>query len=488
MNYRLTEDEFRFCTDVSSVVQSNPFEEYYFRKQREVVGVSDSVDRLRVVLSMSSRLSHFSAKLKHEKRSNMHHYSPKEQAILVPTLLFDIFHRFVEQMDSFILQQIEVGERSLRMPFKEQLYKEFCDFGFQHHETLLYIAMIFQMRRAFYFIDRNMPGNSPSICRLRKDLWNAVFTNNLSSYKEFLLGKMEDFSTLILGETGTGKGTAALAIGRSGFIPFDYNKGIFVESFQSAFVPINLSEFPETLLESELFGHAKGAFTGAVATREGIFGRCSSHGSIFLDEIGDISLPVQVKLLRVIQERNYRSVGSFADKSFGGRVIAATHQNIETLLYEGQFRDDLYYRLCSNTITIPTLQERLQEDPQELERLIKHLVIRIVGKGFTASPEEIAKAIRSSLGEEYGWKGNIRELEQVIRRYMLTGSCDITRPAAPLKKGSLEESIRKGDLSLDDIRSIYCQMLYDQYGSWEKVARIGGIDRRTVKKLVMMGE
>ncbi len=131
---------------------------------------------------------------------------------------------------------------------------------------------------------------------LRLHLWNNVFTHDIRWYEQYLWNRMEDFSTLLLGETGTGKGTAAAAIGRSGFIPYDEKKGCFTESFTRNFIAINLSQFAESLIESELFGHKKGAFTGAVEHHDGVFTRCTPYGSIFLDEVGDISVPIQVKL------------------------------------------------------------------------------------------------------------------------------------------------------------------------------------------------
>src|SRR5438093_11021295 len=178
------------------------------------------------------------------------------------------------------------------------------------------------------------------MCELRRNLWQNVFTQEIRLYERYLWDRLEDFSTLLLGETGTGKGTAAAAIGRSGFIPFDEKQGRFVESFTRSFIALNLSQHPETLIESELFGHKKGAFTGAVEAHEGVFARCSPHGAIFLDEIGDVPTPIQIKLLHVLQERTFSPVGSHEKLRFRGRVIAATNQPLDVLREKQLFRDD----------------------------------------------------------------------------------------------------------------------------------------------------
>src|SRR5262249_13598430 len=143
---------------------------------------------------------------------------------------------------------------------------------------------------------------------------------------------------------------------------------------------INLSQYPEALLESELFGHRKGAFTGAVESHEGLFARCSPHGAIFLDEIGEVPATVQIKLLQVLQERVFSPVGSHEKHRFRGRVVAASTRAIHDLRQRGAFRDDFFYRLCSDIITVPPLRQRLEEDPGELEELLKHTLSRMTGE------------------------------------------------------------------------------------------------------------
>jgi transcriptional regulator with GAF, ATPase, and Fis domain len=287
---------------------------------------------------------------------------------------------------------------------------------------------------------------------------------------------MEDFSTLLLGETGTGKGAAAAAIGRSGFIPFNPKTQRFEESFTRAFISINLSQYPETLIESELFGHRKGAFTGAVEKHDGLFARCSPHGAIFLDEIGDVSIPVQIKLLQVLQERTFSAVGSHEKIRFKGRVIAATNKPIDQLRLNGSFRDDFYYRLCSDLIVVPPLRQRIREAPSELENLIFHLVKRICGTGIKLP---VLRILKETCGKNYAWPGNVRELEQAIRRILLTGTYagdSITQPTQKKQPHQL------GDLTARELVEKYCCDLYEIYENYGEVARKTGLDWRTVKR------
>jgi transcriptional regulator with PAS, ATPase and Fis domain len=296
---------------------------------------------------------------------------------------------------------------------------------------------------------------------------------------------MEDFSTMLLGETGTGKGTAAAAIGRSGFIPFDERKGCFAGSFTRNFVSMNLSQFPETLIESELFGHKKGAFTGAVDEHEGVFARCSPHGAIFLDEIGDASVPTQIKLLQVLQERTFSPVGSHEKLRFRGRVIAATNKPLDQLRASGQFRDDFYYRLCSDVITVPPLRQRMTEDPRELDDLVAHLVLRLTGEPSKDAVELVHAVIDNVLGRNYPWPGNVRELEQAVRRILLTKHYEGDhKSVAPDLQSRLRDGIDHGSLDADTLLSDYCRLLYERNGTYEEVARRTKLDRRTVKAYI----
>jgi transcriptional regulator with PAS, ATPase and Fis domain len=207
-----------------------------------------------------------------------------------------------------------------------------------------------------------------------------------------------DSTVLILGESGTGKEVIARAI-----------------HFNSArknkpFVAINMTAITDTLVESELFGHIKGAFTGAVMANKGKF-MAAHGGTIFLDEIGDLKLEVQVKLLRVIQDRKLTPVGGTTEIPFDVRIIAATNVNLEQAISDGDFREDLYYRLQILQITMPPLRDR----PQDIQPLICHFL-----KGHHGGSLEISmKAVR--LLEAYQWRGNVRELENEIEKLISLG-------------------------------------------------------------------
>jgi sigma-54 dependent transcriptional regulator, flagellar regulatory protein len=273
-------------------------------------------------------------------------FAAADQPLMRALFLYQVYNRYMPDLDLVIAEHLR--NKYAPVPVAQRLIADIVSRGFDEADALHYFACFFQLRRAFTFILGSLVGHSHSIHQLRYALWNNIFTNDMRAFDRGLWGRMEDFSTLLLGETGTGKGSAAAAIGRSVYIPFDRATGRFVVSFTESFIATNLSQFPETLIESELFGHRKGAFTGAVDDHKGLFELCSRHGALFLDEIGEMTVPVQIKLLQVLQDRTFTSVGSHQAKRFAGRVIAATNKSITDLRTSGHFRDDLF------TACVPT--------------------------------------------------------------------------------------------------------------------------------------
>jgi transcriptional regulator with AAA-type ATPase domain len=404
--------------------------------------------------------------------------SDEERRVVEPALLYVSYHRFVAQIDAHIERQANQGGAPLGVPFGDEVIAELVRGGFSEEAAARYFAFFFQLRRAFYFILRSLAGECESMRRLRESLWNNVFTHDMRGFEAALWNRMEDFSTLILGETGTGKGQAAAAIGRSGYIPYLPAERRFAANFAESFIAINLSQFPETLIESELFGHRKGAFTGAIDHHDGVFARCSAHGALFLDEIGEVSVPVQIKLLQVLQERTFTPVGGREKKRFSGRVIAATNQPLERLRGDGRFRQDFFYRLCSDVIRVPTLRERIAESGAELAALVRILVERIAGSSL------LVDKVMENLPEGYAWPGNVRELEQAVRRILLTGRYTPEIGGGRDEDEALMEKLRAGELTAAELLARYSAMLHRRLGTYAEVAKRTGLDPRTTRKHV----
>jgi sigma-54 dependent transcriptional regulator, flagellar regulatory protein len=397
-------------------------------------------------------------------------------------VLFETFHRFVEPLDGLIARQLQAGPEPIPIDVAPEILRRLRQRGVSEERSARMLSFFWQLRRAYFFIVGGLSGVSPSMRRLREALWNDVFTHDGARFERLLWDRLEDFSVILRGETGTGKGQAAAAIGRSGFVPFDEERGVFESSFTALLVNLNLSQFPESLLESELFGHKKGAFTGAVDTHRGAFDRCSRHGAIFLDEIGEVTAPVQIKLLRVLQERVFTPVGGHEERRFDGRVIAATHRDLDAARREGRFRDDFYYRLCSDVIEVPPLRVRLAEEPRELEVLVTSLVERIVGAPDAEVIARVLEVVAAEVPADYPWPGNVRELEQCVRRVLLTGHFRPSEPAGGTDR--FLDQVRAGVLEARELSARYCAMLYERHGTYEEVARLTGLDRRTVRKYV----
>lgn len=228
----------------------------------------------------------------------------------------------------------------------------------------------------------NIIGNSPAI----QPVFEMI--KRVSSTKA---------NIMILGESGTGKELVAHAVHRNGSDP------------SAPFVVINCAAVPETLFESELFGHKRGSFTGAVADKEGIFQQANG-GTLFLDEVGEIPLSVQVKLLRAIQQKSFRPVGGTEDITVDVRIICATNKNLEEMAKKGEYREDLYYRLNVIQIRMPALRERKEDIPALAEHFLRKFNLTM-GKSVKGISKETLRLLMA-----YDFPGNIRELENIIER------------------------------------------------------------------------
>ena len=273
-----------------------------------------------------------------------------------------------------------------------------------------------------------------------------------------------DAPVLILGESGTGKELVARAI---------HQKSARKDG---PFVPVNCAAIPETLLESELFGHEKGAFTGADRKRRGLFVEANT-GTLLLDEVGDLSAPLQAKLLRALQERSIRPLGAHQDVRLDLRIMSATHQDLPRLVKEGRFREDLYYRLAVLPVRLPSLRER----PEDITLLATHFLARAttgLGKSLDGFDEESTAWLLA-----HRWPGNVRELENVVERAAtLAPGPRVTLKDLHVDLAAPELAVGRpptlADLELDHIRRV----LAETGGDKRAAARLLGVSIRTIQR------
>ena len=267
-----------------------------------------------------------------------------------------------------------------------------------------------------------------------------------------------DLTVLVLGETGTGKELIAHAIHDGS------------QRKDSPFVKVNCAALPASLIESELFGHEKGAFTGALATRAGRF-ELADGGTIFLDEIGELPLDLQSKLLRVLQGGEFQRLGSTETQRVDARVIAATNRDLESSVESGEFRLDLYYRLKVFPVELPPLRDRVEDLPL----LVWHL-IRKNQKSLGKSVEHVPDEVMSTLAA-YHWPGNVRELENVLQRAMLLSpgpTLALTEPLGQdLVKGQAPRSDRLADVEREHVRRVLEACAWKVKGVGNAAERLG---------------
>jgi DNA-binding NtrC family response regulator len=276
-------------------------------------------------------------------------------------------------------------------------------------------------------------------------------------------------TVLIQGESGSGKELVARAVHANS------------DRSKQAFVALNCGALTESLLESELFGHVKGAFTGAGYTKQGLF-ESANHGTVFLDEIGETSPNMQTRLLRVLEEREIQRVGSMDRIPVDIRVIAATNRSLQDLVKDGKFREDLYYRLNVVCIVVPALRERMADLPLLFDHFLKRHSRRM-GKTIAVHADVL------DMLEAYAWPGNVRELENVVERAVTLNTTGIlvtsdfaehfhhTQKIAPMFPREI--------VSLDEIQRQYILFALQRLnGNMSRAAEMLGIDRRTLYRMV----
>jgi hypothetical protein len=360
---------------------------------------------------------------------------------------------------------------------------------FAQHDPCHAFACFRQVQRAFEQIFRDLIGGSIPAARLRASVWQSIFTHDMRRYRRTLYRRMGDFATLITGPSGTGKELAARAIAQSRYVPFDDRRLAFADGDAVSFYPMNISALSPTLVESELFGHRRGSFTGAIADRKGWLETCPALGSVFLDELGDLDPTIQVKLLRVIETRTFHPVGDTASRQFQGKLIAATNRDLAADIRSGRFREDLYYRLCSDQIATPALAEQVAGSRNVLQELVVYMSRKVAGPDAEELAREVIAWIDENLEPDYAWPGNYRELEQCIKNVL------IRRDYRPSRAGAEEPAddafardFGTGRMTAEQMLSRYCALVYRQTGSYEETARRLRLDRRTVKSKVLAND
>jgi hypothetical protein len=417
--------------------------------------------------------------------------------------LYSLWDRFGDRLQKII------DEDGTEVPFYDDFVRAYQDlFGHPSFgdpalrvpEPRHLLALYYQARRAAWFITRKIAGRSPAACRSRAAIWRAILGSDLCTYARDFYRSMDEFPVLITGETGTGKELAAECIGWSRYLPFDPGTRRFAAKYADDFHARSLCEASSELLESTLFGHKKGSFTGAVADAQGYFGMPREHGTLFLDEAGEIPLHVQPKLLRPFQKREYVPVGEARPRKMHGRLVFATHRDLQAMSAGGTFREDLYERMNGFRVHMPPLRELCAEGGL-LDYVARFVAERI--DGLDQQCEKTLRAMRflQDTKGDYDWPRNVRELKNEVDRFLLDEGArepvassepppgPAASPVAPesvcLSSGILGPRAKVGDIDREELLRAYVTQIYVSTGlNIAETARRTGFNRRTVPRWI----
>jgi transcriptional regulator with AAA-type ATPase domain len=490
-----------FVRSVGELSYTNPFTAARFELERQALG-ADYVEESSVYWSLNPapefhrrenlvRLSAESQKIAAALRSRLLQgtsWSDEELKLYDDLIVYLIFYELFDTWGKQRMHDTSSAE------VNRNAWKRYCE-AFSHwlelpgvtlpslKDKVHLFSLYHQVYRAFFSIFECVVGTSEPIAELRARIWQSIFTCNVRRYRKNLYLSLGQITTLIQGPSGSGKELVSQAIGMSRYIPFDPKKQSFEIDPGDHYHAINLSAFSKSLMESELFGHSKGAFTDAREARAGWLEASGDFGAVLLDEIGELDLVTQVKLLRLLQSRQYQRVGETKVREFRGKIIAATNRDLRTEINKGTFREDLYYRLCSDVIETPSLSRQLSHSPNALDNLVMHLCQRICPEDYSSLIDEVLKWISDHLPHHYAWPGNIRELEQCVRNILIHGSYSPSQSHTSIEATShnLANQIEKLELTAEELLARYCQIAYTKTRNFEKAAKLLQMDRRTVR-------
>lgn len=497
----ISRDDLLFVRSVGELSYTNPFTATRFELERRALGL-EYIEEQSVFWSMNPtpefhrrenlvRLSTRAQKIATKLRDRIIKgagWSDEELRLYDDLVVYLIFY---ELFDTWGKQRVHDATTSDANRTAWKRYADAFAFWFELPNVTLpsiqdrthLFSLYHQVYRAFFSIFECVVGTSAPIAELRAKIWQSIFTHNVRRYRQGLYKSLGQITTLIQGPSGSGKELVSQAIGMSRYIPFDSKKQSFVIDASEHYHAINLSAFSKSLVESELFGHAKGAFTDARESRAGWLEASGDLGAVLLDEIGELDLVTQVKLLRLLQSRQYQRVGETKIREFRGKIIAATNRDLRAEINKGTFREDLYYRLCSDVIETPSLAQQLEHSPNALDDLVMYVCQRLSPDDYTTLVSEVLSWIRDHLPANYSWPGNIRELEQCVRNVLIHGSYSPDQSSAVMETQStqLASQINNLELTADELLARYCKIAYAKTKNFEKAAKLLQMDRRTVR-------
>ncbi|MBT5717210.1 MAG: sigma 54-interacting transcriptional regulator [Opitutae bacterium] len=404
---------------------------------------------------------------------------------------FSLYHKLVDDLDGLIAGA-ESDSVSNRKVFRK------IEAGIRERDPLVHggrsvmwenpdhiFACFYQLRRAFLCLFNEIVGWSEPIRALRVRVWESIFTKDMLSYQQWMHESVGRFPTLILGPTGSGKEIVARAIGLSRFIPYDSKISQFASNPKESFCPVNLSALTETLIESELFGHRKGSFTGAMRDHAGIFKTAGQYGTVFLDEIGEVPESIQVKLLRILQSGEFQAIGGDSRSFYEGKIIAATHRDLNQEVRQGRMREDFFYRLCGDQVNTVSFKEILSSSPKEIDHSIHYICTKLFGSdGALELSSRVVDKLQSVLPRNYSWPGNFRELEQAVRNIIVHDEF-VPLGHARGTDNDVASIYSKSLVSLSQWNQMYAKKAYENAGSYREAARCLDVDQRTLRRWVL---